>query len=548
MYTEPSVIIYQKNQKETFSLTFLDILLDETLIEGDIYVSQDCFSNISTLNRRLPAKQLYELVLRLAEEFPVYSTGYPPQPATSFQLFSSEEMPPAINGIKADCYIAARYKKILLEQHLFDPAIESIIEQASVNGCRDEILSYLSGMLQEDSAYQYMYLGSQPFLIYTGAAICYNILNVFAEELGNALRGQGYPVEYFDLSTEDFTEAFRFIGKKYQAVIGFQSYMFSVRLNDNNIFLHDKITGPKYNFVFDHPALFKQHLKKVPQHLTIFTPDRNYAAFAREHYPVHARFFPPAGIYSPYTEKNTRDYDLVFIGSYCELSQEMKQCLNSLDRPKRFFVNRLWLIMRKSPSLTFEEILAHTLRHYQITATENEFLEWLYELQNYFLFMVFYFRKKILKTLIDSGIQVNVFGRSWQYCPLRKHPNFIWHNKDLTTKECLSVWQRTKISLNIMSWHKDAITERILNSMLQGCAVVTEENPYMKEAFLPNREVVLYQLSHLDALPRLITSLLRNPDKLRSISKQGYEKARQNHTWNCRAKELLAIVEEDTIF
>ena len=116
MYTEPSVIIFQKNQTKEFRLTFLDILLDETLVTGDIYISKSCFSKVSTLNRRLPAKQVYELVLRLAQKFPVSITGFPPQNTDAFYMISSEESILTVSGLKADCYIAARYKKLLLKQ------------------------------------------------------------------------------------------------------------------------------------------------------------------------------------------------------------------------------------------------------------------------------------------------------------------------------------------------------------------------------------------------------------------------------------------------
>lgn len=39
-------------------------------------------------------------------------------------------------------------------------------------------------------------------LIYKGEPICYNILNTFAEQLGEALQRLGEEVEYFDVKAE----------------------------------------------------------------------------------------------------------------------------------------------------------------------------------------------------------------------------------------------------------------------------------------------------------------------------------------------------------
>ena len=542
MKLETGIIIYQENQTETTEVSFLDILLDESLVCGTVYIPKTCLQKVSFLNRRLSGKREYELLLRLAQEFPVRLSGNVPENAEGCVVMDARMAETDLLGLRADCYIIARYKKRLLDIQLFDSAVGSILDQAEILGCQEEIVTFLSGMLQENADYQYLYQGSQPFLIYTGNGICYNILSVFAEELGLALRKLGCLVEYFDLSKEDFTESFRFIGRSYQAVIGVQSYMFSVRLNEGQGFLHDKISGPKYNFVLDHPVSFEQHLKEVPGNLTIFTPDRAYAEFARKNYPVNACFFPPGGIVREFTEKK-RIYNIAFIGSYYDNSEEIRDALQKMDRNERFLVNRLWLMMRRYPKLASEELLAMTLEYYDYHISEEEFLNLLHGVRKFVVFMMYRYRLKILKTLMEAGIKVDVFGASWRESPLCRNANFIWHSEDLTTEECLVVWQQSKIALNVMSWHKDAVTERILNSMLQKAVVLTERNPYMEEAFEEGEEVVLYSLDRLEQLPELVTSLLSDEARLSDIAERGCRKALTAHTWDCRAEELLEILD-----
>lgn len=538
---ELAIIIQPVAQVNTSTLSFLDILLDETLIYGKIYISKACFSTVSFLNHRLPAKEAYELVLRLAQEYPILLSNTAPSDLDSYFILLAEEPILDQASLQTDCYIISRYKKILLEQELFDAAVESILMQADSLGCREHILTVLSDMLQEQEAYLYYDLGSAPFLIYTGDTVCYHILSIFAEELGKALRTQGYLVEYFDLSKKDFTNASELAGRKYQAVIGIQSYMFSLRLANNVDFLHDQIIGPKYNFVLDHPVRFENHLKQTPQHLTILTPDRNYAAFAETFYPVKARFLPPGGIEASDQLDKERIYDVTFIATYNDISTDIFKEIHNLEPAMRFLINRLWIIMRRNPTLTAEDALSRALLYYGKNLEDAEFLSLFQNLQPYILYMVNRYRCKVLETLLNAGIKVDVYGKSWLFSSLKEHPCFIWHNEDLSTEECLKVWQQSKIVLNVMSWHKDAITERILNSMLQKAVVVTERNPYMEASFSSGEDLILYDLTALDVLPEQVKNALENPALLSHIAEQGYQKAHASHTWSQRAATLVNI-------
>lgn len=538
------ITICPQNYTQNLSLHFEDILLDETLLYGTVYIPKDCFKNVSTLNHRLPCKQVYELVLRLAAEYPIILTNTPPADIKDYLVLVSEADPLSIDSLKSDAYILSRYKQFLQEQQLFDAAVTSLLDTAESVGLQKETISFLSDMLSETDAYEYLYAGSQPFLMYTGDTVCYQILSVFAEQFGAAIRRLGYLVEYFDLSKEEFTEAYRFIGKRYQAVIGVQSYMFSTRLNNDMGFLHDKIKAPKYNFILDHPSRVENHLKEVPKRLTVLAVDRNYAAYARKTYPVDALFFPPGGICHPFQEEE-RIYDVTFIGSYFDNFSFVLERFSEFDRKDRFLANRFWLIMKKSPTLPAEKALSLALDHYHITTSWTEFTELFHKFRDLFVYMATYYRMKILRTLLEAGIPVHVFGTSWQSCPLRTYPNFIWHDRDLSTEKCLTVWQQSKIALNTMTWHKDGITERILNAMLQKAVVLTERNPYMEEAFSDGRDVLLYDLDKLDALPGIVRNALSDPRRLSDIAENGYRNAFQNHTWDSRAREFVHIIQEE---
>lgn len=532
-----AVIIYNQALKEDTDLHFLELLLDETLICGNVYVPLHCYQNAGTVNRRLPAKQVYEYVLRLACSFPVRLSKKAPENMEALVMFENRCNSCQEALLQTDCYVIARYKKILLERGLFDAAVESIIQSASQSGCRQRIISFLEEMLRGGDVYQHFYQGSQPFLIYKGNDECYQVLDAFAECIGDALRRAGNVVEFFDSAKEKHTALSHYAGKSFQGIVGIQTYLFSVRMEDGS-FLHDKINGKKYNFVFDHPLWMYRQFQNIPDSLIILTLDLDYVAYIRKYYGRNAYFLPPGGIQRPFVQKK-RIYDVVFIGSFLDNSIDIFQKLRKQGRPMRFLVNRLWLVMRKNPGLPVEAALRRALIDcgYQC----EKFSELCYEMREYILYLSYYYRRKLIKTLVCSGIKVHVFGTSWKYCTFRDNPNFIWHNKDLDTQECLNVWQQSKIALNIMSCHKNAITERIANSMLQKAVVCTEQNPYLESQFRDGQDIIFYNMAHLHKLPKRIAGMLADEKRLEKIGENGCRKAQKLHTWDCRVQELLKI-------
>lgn len=535
-----TIYIYHPNFATNRKISLLELLLDETCAYGTIYIPHSALSYVAPINRRLPSKATYELLLRLASYFEVWQTSIIPEEKNSYSSYSFDATALSMESLKTDCYLISRYKKILLEAEMFDAAVSSILQQSEELGQQDTILFYLQDMLTEGKTYLTLFLATEPFLIYTGDTVCYNILTTFAKAFGNALEKQGHLVEYFDLSKENIADASRLSGCKYQAIIGFQSFMFSVRLADNTTFLHDTITGPKYNFVLDHPVRMTKALKDIPASVTILSLDKNYVSFIKKYYPFGAKLLPPGGIETTQNfTKNAAIYDISFIGTYNDISSETLEEVHALPRERRFLIHNLWLTMGKYPHLPAETALALVLEKKERTLSDLEFLKLFEELQKYILFFASYYRHRILKTLLDSGLTIDVFGKSWGYSPLCKHPNFVWHENDLSTEECLSIWHSSKLSLNIMSWHKNAITERILNIMLQKSLCITERNPYMESYFSQGKDILYYDLGNITAMIPHIQSLLSQEEKRETLAENGYQIAQCHHTWSERSKQFL---------
>lgn len=279
-------------------LSFEDILLDEMLVAGDIWVYRMALQEAGGINSRLPAKRNYELLLRIAkkheirqiseEMLPQYLCGGENGEAEEWQQLPGTNKHNA-DAWKTDAYVIARYKKELLDLGVFDAAVLGVLEAGG-----EAAEQYLERMLAETAEYNQLYNSTQAILIYVGNAECYNVLDTFARCLGQALMNLGQNVEYFDISRQQTEELASYVNRRFKAVIGMQTYMFSVELEQGG-FAHDCIDAPEYLFVFDHPIWMRNHLEKVPRRLCVLTPDGNYARFVRNYYGHPARFFRRRG-------------------------------------------------------------------------------------------------------------------------------------------------------------------------------------------------------------------------------------------------------------
>lgn len=174
--------------------------------------------------------------------------------------------------------------------------------------------------------------------------------------------------------------------------------------------------------------------------------------------------------------------------------------------------------------------------------SNEQFLELLFQLRNVFFCVMYYYREKIIRTLLDAGIEINVYGDSWNSSSFVNHPCLNRHPQ-VDASDCLLVMQQSRISSNIMAWHKGGFTERIANAMLNHSVEISDKSKLLERLFVGQKDLVLFDLQNLDTLPTAIRTLLRSPEQLESIAQNGYLKASQNHLWLNRAEQFLSVLE-----
>lgn len=547
----------ERPQKIPFEM----LLLDERYAEGYMNIPAAAFRECGYLNERLTAKQEYEFLLRLAEKYPVFGIRFPNEICMEIQdeKWLEDRAVSAVNSkdiecnvkenktafyeYQTDCYILGKYSRVLQEQGYFNEVVTELIQRASEVESQDIWVAWLEEMLGHGDTYWQIEDATAPILIYYGVTYCYNILNVMLEQLAAALERTGERVLFYDEQMADIAGLSQYVGRRFKAIIGIQTYLMSIYMKESGNYLHDRIIGPKFNIILDHPVWLKEQLENVPKDYYVLTHDANYREFVEQYYPnVQAAYlFPPGGItQQQYTDK--KKYGISFIGTYGDYRKKLeviRQCIPQV----KYRANRFLLYMRKNTALTAEQAFQKMLDYYGIALSEEEFLQEFYEMRSVIQCVMYYYREKVIETLLKAGIQVDIWGSSWETSGWNGHPCLNIH-KDISPEESLLILRQSVVSLNVMAWHKGGFTERMANSMLSGAVLLTDETTYQKSFENADKYCAMFSLNRLQELPGIARKLLEDDAWRMEIAQRGYDYAKEHHTWDCRAEELLALIKQ----
>ena len=419
------------------------------------------------------------------------------------------------------------------------------------------------------------YVGSNDnsaILVIYGVTYCYNILNNILENFGKALERRGERVEYYDEQAEGVAGLAQYIGREFKAVIGVQTYLYSIFLKDAGCFLFDGIKGPRFNIVLDHPGWLRQLLAEVPENTYVLTHDTNYIEFIKKYYPKTAGSFllPPGGMDNPYLDvakgqpasedKTGAEYDLVFIGTYGDFRKKCEQIRECNPFAKKLALKYL-IMLKRYVNEPAEKVFALTLGELGIEVrSDEEFLTLFAAMNPVVQLVMYYYREKTLRTLAEAGIDVDVWGETWQNAPFMKASPYKEHihvRGDLTPDEAEKILAESRMALNIMAWHKAGFTERLANTMLSGTVMLSDSSTYIREHFkcidpqtvsagdtalhIRESEFAVFDLGEMQSLPQFVKTLFADKAALADMARCGRQRCIEEHTWDVRAKEFLDI-------
>lgn len=372
-------------------------------------------------------------------------------------------------------------------------------------------------------------------------------LDFFSRQLASAFQNMGFQTFLFDQTCEEesaealshfagFSDSilitFNFEGLNDAAALydGFGRLFWDVR----NI--------PCINIAVDHPFYYPELWNLPKEKFYAVSIDGGHRRYLDKYYPEinNSLFLPlagtsltPDGNYKPLTQ---RTYDVVFTGNFAP--KETFLChMNRLGKEYAAFYQEILTELIANPDLPDDIVMErHLLREFPDASSEV-----LRQTMGNMIFIDayirFYFREKVVQTLVDSGIHVHCIGHGWDKLSC-EHPEYLTHEKNTDSFHCLERMADARISLNVMPWFKEGAHDRVFNSMANGSVCVTDHSNYLDKILADGENAVFYDLKDLNALPPKIDALLKNPEEMEEMAANGYRFTIKEHIWYARAKTL----------
>jgi spore maturation protein CgeB len=313
--------------------------------------------------------------------------------------------------------------------------------------------------------------------------------------------------------------------------------------DEEGLFFCDLIRIPHVAFLVDSPNHFFL-LAKSP-HTIIATVDRYAVEFYHSINARHA-FFLPHGVEKLTNikpEDNHRPYDVLMLASVidfdyirslwkdkfseaiCKVMDDAAE--QALSGASTFYINAFVIALDK-----------HLSKGAKIDPSKINSIDILSELELYIRGKE---RLGLIKAIKDA--KVDLFGASaptatWKKLLGKNSSNVIVH-EDVPFDQALELMQKSKIVLNSCAWIRNGTHERILSGLMAGAAVITDENPYMKENFADQTHIGFYRFNHWDHVNSIVNDWLANEDKRKKIAIAGREQVLHHHTWDQRVGTLL---------
>lgn len=319
----------------------------------------------------------------------------------------------------------------------------------------------------------------------------------------------------------------------------------NVLLADWNIFQNLPTDTIYATYLCDPAFAFRDTLQQANGQTIVFACDNNFRKHIDRYFPKvsHTEFIPLSGsadpICVPYEE---RSMDILFTGTYENPQGPKDELLARFENrgPLSVFLKDMLEDIIANPQYTLPECLSRILEKYHVDVSDSEFDELTSEFLSVDYYARFHYREKVIRSLLNAGLTIHVFGRGWEDFPTEHKQNLVIHaGGPYAAQRALA---NAKISLNIMPWFKDAFQERIASAMLSKAVAVTDESKYILENFKDNEELVIFSLTDTDTLAQRIRFLLDNPQIASKIAESGHRKV-QAHTWYCRASDMLHHIE-----
>ena len=364
-------------------------------------------------------------------------------------------------------------------------------------------------------------------------------LGFFSQQIQHAFDKMGYETLLYDFLAPQFDKLNQFVGEgdtylltyNYIGILEEEEF-----IEEDGQRLWDKRNVRCINLVVDHPFYYHKHMKIRPMNYVQYNVDRLHVDYVRRFFPgIRCGFLPLAGtkLPGPTLPWEERDMDVLFTGNYtppCKFERHIKRINDEYTAFYYGIINELI----KHPQRGIDEVVEEHTKREIPEITESELADVMENIIFIDLYVRFYFRGLVVKTLLEAGIQVYCVGSGWDLLACDRMDCMV--NLGPSDSEgCLQYLQRAKLALNVMPWFKQGAHDRIFNALLQHSLPVSDTSGYLSEIFEDGKDIAFYSLNHIDLLPNRVKQLLQNSEKTKIMIGKGYGEVSSGHKWENRA-------------
>lgn len=530
---------------------FKKLMLEGRGILQHIIVSRRALDVIGGWNTNLDCGEDYELALR-ACDYSVECSCTDDLWLTDCEVVLREENPD-IPIFREDyftySYVIAKYMKKLKAWGLFDEVFLNRYNEAVKFGIKDYFVTCQENFMRRDEAFNKLDEATRPILIFKEKSVCNGVLYRFAEMFAEALRECGQNVYTYTIKKggEELMSEEQFVNvitaRTYKTAIDFQAGIFGWQISSGEL-VGNIMRCPKFMYEFDHPLYISYHFMLPISNYYVLSQDETYAKYLQEYFPhVKAAWHMPlAGeqVENPASKR----YGMTFVAAY----NNYRDCLpaiRDMSGDERKIALEMLKILKNNSDMTAEAALKEALYITDCVNCDDKrsFMVLLHQMREVVHTVTFYYREKVVKNLVEAGIELHVFSDTWKKCPFADNDKLIIHH-DVPYEEGLKIIAESRVTLNVMSWHKGGMTERVANAMLNKAVCVTDKTTYIERHFLDGEDIVMFDLKDIESLPARIKGLFSvgGHEKIEAITEAAYKKVLASHTWANRAKAFMEIL------
>lgn len=370
----------------------------------------------------------------------------------------------------------------------------------------------------------------------------YESKNYFCFQLAKSLQKLGIEAQIYE-TDDNYFDGFNEIASLAPDVMLSYNTLFP---NQEGKYLSDLLQIPYVQLLID-PALYLVQMCKSPLNhfTTVDRADCDWLTACGVRSPL---FWPHAVEQNPPADcAADKTLDVVFLGTCIDFEVIRKAWQQRLNKDENSILENAIerVLMPNAPSLI--EALTSSIADSTVDPKKMN-------LTGLFTLLDTYTRGKDRYEMIRAikDVKVHVFGEpswhntvpevSWKNL-INDQKNIIFH-PPVNYPESFEIAQKAKICLNSMPFFKHGSHERILNALAVDSVPLTTENGFVKEFFVPGEDLLGYSPGKWELINDQVNALIKNDPRRRAMAAAGKAKVMKYHTWDVRAEQLLAFLNE----